>query len=256
MPDTDEVLAERRESVLLLTLNRPARLNAWTPSMRDRYVELLARADLDERVRAIVVAGAGGAFCAGADLSAPPAPDARACGAGGEPLLAAPMRTGKPVIAALHGTVAGNGLTAALFADVRFSSREATLTTAFSRRDLTAERGVAWLLPKLVGVGTALDLMLSARTLRGDEAGEAGLVDRVVEDEDVREAALTYARTLATECSPDAMAETKHQVYAGLDSGLEVAAHDGGMLTSLGRRDAASGAPEPRHEPRAPRRDR
>ncbi|RCW38441.1 enoyl-CoA hydratase [Halopolyspora algeriensis] len=240
MPEEDtagtepEILAEHRGAVLLLTLNRPDQLNAWTPDMQHRYVELLERAEQDPHVRAIVLTGAGRGFCAGADVAAAGPP-----GTDGHPRSdhspSLPIRLRKPVIAAINGTVAGVGLVAALFTDVRFAAADATFTTAFSRRGLAAEHGIAWLLPKLVGLSTALDLLLSARTLPGTEARELGLVDRVLPRGDVLEAALSYAHTLATECSPAAMAEIKQQIYSGLDTGLETAVSDSGerMMAAL-----------------------
>ncbi|MBA8824411.1 enoyl-CoA hydratase/carnithine racemase [Saccharopolyspora lacisalsi] len=249
--DTDEVLVERREGVLLLTLNRPDRLNAWTATMQQRYLELLERADSDRKVRAIVLTGAGRGFCAGADIAglAEVAPEEAASGGHA---LSLPIRIRKPVISAINGPVAGVGLVAALFTDIRFAARDAKFTTAFSKRGLVAEYGLAWLLPKLVGVGRALDLLLSARTLPGTEAHELGLVDRVLPEEEVLDAALTYARALATECSPASMADIKQQVYTGLDTGLETATADAGerMINAFRRPDVTEGARS--HQQRRP----
>ena len=186
------------------------------------------------------VTGAGRGFCAGTDLSAldsapEPDPDERA--------LSLSIRIRKPIVAAINGPVAGIGLVAALFADVRFAAEDAKFTTAFSRRGLVAEHGISWLLPKLVGAGTALDLMLSARTLLGTEAHALGLVDRVLPADEVLAAALEYARVLATECSPAAMADIKQQIYAGLDSGLETASADANnrMIAAFDRPDVREG---------------
>lgn len=248
-----EVLAEYRDAVLLLTLNRPDQLNAWTPEMQHRYFDLLEHADQDPRVRVIVLTGAGRGFCAGADvatLSDPPVgsytPDEH------PPSL--PIRLRKPVIAAIDGPVAGIGLVAALFTDVRFAAADAKFTTAFSRRGLVAEHGIAWLLPKLIGVSKALDLLLSARTMTGTEAHEWGLVDRVLPRDEVLDAALGYAHMLATECSPASMADIKQQIYSGLDTGLETAASDAGerMITALRRPDSTEGGRSHR-ENRSPR---
>ncbi|CAM03139.1 enoyl-CoA hydratase [Saccharopolyspora erythraea NRRL 2338] len=239
----DEVLAEvRDDGVLLLTLNRPDRLNAWTRTMQRRYFDLLEEADRDPRVRVVVVTGAGRGFCAGADMAALSEVGPEDFDPDERPLsLATRMR--KPVIAAINGPVAGVGLVVALFTDVRFAASEAKFTTAFSKRGLIAEYGIAWLLPKLVGVGKALDLLLSARTLLGTEAGELGLVDRVVPGDQVLGSALAYARTLATECSPASMAEIKQQVYTGLDSGLETATADATerMIAAFRRPDVKEG---------------
>ncbi|MEU6131585.1 enoyl-CoA hydratase-related protein [Saccharopolyspora sp. NPDC047091] len=250
MPEDDEILVEHREAVLLLTFNRPDRLNAWTPSMRRRYFDLLEAADADPSVRAVVVTGAGRGFCAGTDLSAldsDPEPDTD------ERAISLSIRIRKPIIAAINGPVAGIGLVAALFADVRFAAEDAKFTTAFSRRGLVAEHGISWLLPKLVGAGAALDLMLSARTLPGTEAHRMGLVDRVLPAAEVLAAALEYAHVLATECSPASLADIKEQIYSGLDSGLETARADANnrMVTAFGRPDLREGV-RSFHERRRP----
>jgi enoyl-CoA hydratase/carnithine racemase len=217
-PET-QVLAERRGGVLLLTLNRPERLNAWNPVMEGRFFDLLAEADDDPGVRAVVVTGAGRGFCAGADMAALAMVDAAGFRPGERPLsFATTLRT--PVIAAVNGPVAGIGLVLALYADVRFAAEDAKFTTSFSRRGLVAEYGAAWHLPRLIGTGRALDLLLSARVVLGDEAGRMGLADRVLPRAEVLDAALEYARTLAEECSPASMALIKGQVYRALEGGL------------------------------------
>jgi len=240
VPDGEEVLVEQRGAVQLLTFNRPEVLNAWTPPMQRRYFELLDKAEHDASVRAVVLTGAGRGFCAGADLSTldqSPERDADL------PPVSQPIRMRKPVIAAINGPVAGVGLITALFADVRFAAADAKFTTAFSRRGLVAEHGISWILPKLVGAGTALDLMLSARTFRGEEAHRLGLVDRVLPAEEVLPTALDYAQDLATECSPAALADIKQQIYAGLDSGLETATADAHsrMIAAFERPDVREG---------------
>ncbi|GAB3208529.1 enoyl-CoA hydratase-related protein [Marinactinospora endophytica] len=224
-----QVLSERRDGVLLLTLNRPERLNAWTPAMEERLFDLLEEADGDPRVRAIVVTGAGRGFCAGADMEALAALDPASFRHGRRP-MSMPVGVRKPVIAAVNGAVAGVGLVAALFADLRFVARDAKITTAFSRRGLIAEYGIAWQLPRLVGTSRALDLLLSSRIVLGEEAERIGLADRVLPREEVLEAALEYAGELARSCSPMSMATIKAQVYRGLETGLEEAAREAAEL--------------------------
>ncbi|MDR7300142.1 enoyl-CoA hydratase-related protein [Haloactinomyces albus] len=248
-----QVLAEYHDAVLLLTLNRPDQLNAWTPTMQHRYFDLLEHADQDPSVRAIVLTGAGRGFCAGADVATLADLPVESHSRNDHP-PSLPIRLRKPVIAAINGSAAGVGLVAALFTDVRFAAADAKFTTAFSRRGLVAEHGIAWLLPKLIGVSKALDLLLSARTVAGTEAHELGLVDRVLPRDEVLDAALEYAHTLATECSPAAMADIKQQIYSGLDTGLETAASDAGerMIAALHRPDSAENDGN-HHADRAPR---
>ena len=241
-PDDDEVLAEHRGGVLLLTLNRPDRLNAWTTSMQERYFDLLEAADRDPDVRAVVLTGAGRGFSAGADIAGLAELDDENYTGPSRP-WSLPIDLRKPVISAINGPCAGLGLVAALFTDVRFAAEDAKFTTAFSRRGLIAEYGISWLLPKLVGVSKALDLLLSARTLPGTEAAELGLVDHVLPRTDVLDTALTYAHTLSTECSPASMAEIKQQIYTGLDSGLQAATSDADqrMRAAFRRPDSKEG---------------
>ncbi len=243
---TDPVLAERRGGVLVLTLNRPDRLNAWNDALEARYFEHLDAAEDDPDIRAIVVTGAGRGFCAGADMD-----DLQQ--AGEADLEAAlrnrprprtfPMTVRKPMIAAINGAAAGLGLVEALYCDLRFATPEAKLTTAFVRRGLIAEYGCSWILPRLVGPSAALDLLLSGRVVRGEEALRIGLVDRLVEAERVVDAAVEYAADLAANCSPASMASIKAQVQADLDRPFAdaVAAADELMLESFTRPDVTEG---------------
>jgi enoyl-CoA hydratase/carnithine racemase len=120
----------------------------------------------------------------------------------------------KPVIAAINGACAGMGLTMALVCDVRFAAQGAKFTTAFARRGLIAEYGISWLLPRLVGWGAALDLLLSGRVFYADEAAELGLVKQVLTSEDLLPSAIAYAEDIATNCAPNSLAVIKQQVYA------------------------------------------
>ena len=224
---TDVVLVADTDGVRLLTLNRPDRLNAWTPAMEEQFFGALAAADEDPSVRVIVVTGTGRGFCAGADLTALGAVDPSAVTEAdihpsGKPVSYA-LSLRKPVIAAVNGATAGIGLVLALYCDVRFAAADAKFTTAFSRRGLIAEHGIAWLLPRVVGVSRAMDLLLSSRILLGEEAGRIGLVDHVLPVDEVLPAALAYARELAENCSPRSMAVIKRQVYQALESELDPA---------------------------------
>jgi enoyl-CoA hydratase/carnithine racemase len=245
-PATDTVLAERHGAVLVLTLNRPDRLNAWNDALEARYYELLDAAEDDPEVRAIVVTGAGRGFCAGADMD-----DLAAAGDRDmEAILrdrprprTFPLTVRKPMIAAINGAAAGLGLVEALYCDIRFSTPEAKFTTAFARRGLIAEYGISWLLPRLIGTSAALDLLLSARIVRGEEAEALGLVDRLSPRESVLADAVAYATELAEQSSPASMAAIKAQVYADLDRSFAeaVAAADDAMIASFGQADVAEG---------------
>lgn len=240
------MLSERRGPLLLLTLNRPDRLNAWNDRLEDRYFDLLDQADDDPEVRAVVVTGAGRGFCAGADMD--DVGDAAASG-DGEAVLerphprSYPLSFRKPLIAAINGAAAGLGLVEALYCDVRFCAPEAKITTAFSRRGLIAEYGISWILPRLVGTGRALDLLMSARVITGEEGAAIGLVDQLAPRDQVVEAALAYALDLAQNCSPTSMAIIKQQVHRDRESDLAaaIAAADRLLVDSLAAGDVEEG---------------
>ena len=220
-PESQTVLAERHGAVMLLTFNRPDRLNAWTDELEARYFALLDAAEADPQVRAIVVTGSGRGFCAGADFEDLNGVEAFDLSPLDRPRPRhLPLTVRKPLIAAVNGAAAGLGLVEALYADVRFCVPEAKLTTAFARRGLVAEYGAAWLLPRLVGTSRALDLLLSGRVVRGEEALRIGLVDYVVPPERLLEVVLAYAGDLADNCSPTSVAVIKAQVRRALDESL------------------------------------
>lgn len=242
---TETVLAERRGNVLVLTLNRPDRLNAWTDEMERRYFGLLDRAESDPDVRGVVVTGAGRGFCAGADMG-----DLEVIK--GEEEKAMPRRDvpchrpllfGKPLIAAVNGAAAGLGFVQAMYCDVRFTTATAKFTTSFARRGLIAEYGVAWLLPRLVGRSRALDLLLSARVVQGEEALAMGLVDRVLDPDELLDVAVGYAEDLAANCSPTAMRAIKAQLFAAEEGTFAEAAAEADlqMLESFKHTDFAEG---------------
>ena len=220
-----ELLSELRDGVLVLTLNRPERNNAWTTDMEGRYFDALEQASADGQVRAIVLTGAGKSFCPGLDSET--LSGAAAGRTQTNPELRRPQTlpasVPKPIIAAINGACAGIGLIQAMMCDVRFAAARARFSTAFARRGIHAEHGTAWLLPRLVGMGNALDLMLSARVFEAAEAHQLGLVNRVVEAGQVLDAAVDYARDLAQNCSPLAMAITKLQIHQAMDQELETA---------------------------------
>jgi enoyl-CoA hydratase/carnithine racemase len=209
------------EHIATLTLNRPKALNAWTPEMEEAYYDRLGDAAADDEVRVIVVTGAGRGFCAGKDMGM--LGDVARAGEDEflDPArLCLPLRIPKPIIAAINGPCAGIGLIQALMCDIRFVANDAKLTTAFARRGIIAEYNLAWLLPRLIGQAAALDLILSGRVVRGEEAAVLGLANRSVPGPDLTTSVRAYADDVARHCSPIAMAVSKTQVYRFLEEPL------------------------------------
>jgi len=214
--DLDTILIDRdaqNSSVAIITLHRPDRLNALTPEMGPLYAATLQELDADPSVRAIVVTGAGRGFCSGADLSslAGSTDDLLSYVRGQTvqtlPLVALTLAT--PVATAINGPCAGIGFVLAVSADARFVASDATLSTTFARLGLVAEYGIAWLLPRLVGLPVATDLLLSGRTVTGEEAARLGLATSA---DDAVASALTWAREIATNSSPRSTAMMKRQL--------------------------------------------
>lgn len=238
------VLSEQRGAVLLLTLNRPERMNGWTPDLEAAYFDLLDAGDADPSVRVFVVTGAGPAFCAGADMGR-----LKSLSTGEQRMTARPrpkthpLTIRKPIVAAINGACAGIGLLEALCCDVRIASREAKFTTALVRRGLIAEHGLSWLLPRVVGLSDAVELLMSGRVLLGDEAERLRLVHRAVPPDQVLPAALEYAADLAANCSPASMAAIKWQAYRHVDASLAEALRESEPLMheAVGRQDFKEG---------------
>jgi enoyl-CoA hydratase/carnithine racemase len=238
------VLMDREGAVMVLTLNRPERMNAWTEDLEDLYFDYLDQAESDPTVRAVVVTGSGRAFCAGADFGDLEQLTAGVpAGISGKRPRARAYYLDKPLIAALNGATAGLGLVQALYCDVRFCSEEAKITTAFARRGLIGEYGIAWLLPRLVGPGRARDLLLSSRVIDGREAAAIGLIEHVSVAGTTVVDALAYADDLARNCSPASMAVMKAQLRDSYRVGFEDAVGEAERLLheSLERPDLAEG---------------
>jgi enoyl-CoA hydratase/carnithine racemase len=249
-----DILYTVQDRIARITLNRPKKLNAWTPAMEASVRRAMTAAAADDAVRAIVVTGEGRGFCAGADMGlleglSSQAIDVqrvidrgaqRVAGPASElgPAVAAHyggrfgylMSVHKPIIAAINGPCAGIGLVFALFCDLRFASADAKLTTAFAKRGLIAEHGASWILPRLIGPANALDLLLSSRFVDGAEAERLGLVNRAYAHEHFMTEVSAYARQLADSVSPRSMAVMKAQVWKSLfqdlGAALEVADHE------------------------------
>jgi enoyl-CoA hydratase/carnithine racemase len=227
MSSYQDILYEVEDGVAVVTLNRPDRLNAWRAEMEREVREAMKTAAEDDAVRVIVLTGAGRGFCAGADMGG--LQSISGAGAVEGRRRPGPFDAGsrsdfqkqysyfpavpKPIIAAINGACAGLGMVMALYADIRFASDAAKFTTAFARRGLIAEHGISWLLPRLVGMGNAADLMYSARKIGAIEAKEMGLVNRVIPHQSFMDEVMDYARMMASEVSPRSQREMKRELW-------------------------------------------
>jgi enoyl-CoA hydratase/carnithine racemase len=251
------------DRVATITLNRPDKLNAWTAIMEREVRSAIEEAERDENVRVIILTGAGRGFCAGADMSllssvAESGVDERVrkqASSSSTSGLADGVRAdfrkkysyfpavGKPVIAAINGPVVGLGLVIALYCDLRFASDAARFSTAFARRGLIAEYGLAWILPRLVGHANALDLLFSARMIDSAEALRMGLVNQVFPQDSFLAKVNEYARDVAANSSPRSTRIIKRQVYDAmfqtLGEAFDVAERE--MLASLQCEDFKEG---------------
>ena len=225
---------EATGGVAVVTLSRPKRRNAWTGRMHTEYRWLLQQADADREVRVIVVTGdpEGQAFCAGADLGAleghsekgrydpGTSEDIAQPGFGVDPRFDAAFAyhfgIGKPVIAAINGAAAGVGLVLAAFADLRFAAKGAKFTAAHGRFNFPAEFGLSWVLPRIVGLTHANDILLSSRVFTAQEAERMGFLNDLVEPEALMPAVMDYAHKLADSVAPGSARETKRQIYRDL----------------------------------------
>ena len=249
----DHVRYEVEDPVAVITLDRPEALNAFTYEMLADIRRSVEAASADPGVVGIVITGAGRGFCAGLDASVlqsttsagsgtRPAHDPATDGLPG--LFSYLLEQPKPIIAAVNGVTAGGGFVLATMCDLRFASTGASFLSIFTKRGLIAEHGTTWTLPRLVGTGHALDLLWSSRRVDAEEAYRLGLVERLVQPDELLGAATAYVRDLAEQVSPAAIADTKRLVYdhAGIDFRPALVQADAATWAAIDRPDAAEGA--------------
>lgn len=241
--DLQEVLYQVDDGVAVVILNRPHAMNAWTPRLSDELSIALGAADTDESVRAIVITGAGKAFCAGADLSGGEEGFRGGAASTYDGPRRWPHHTSKPVIAAINGHAVGVGITYPMLADIRIANQDAKIQYAMVRRGILPELGSHAILPRVIGFSKAAELLLTGRMLSGAEAAELGLVSRAVAADQVLPAAMEIARDIAVNTAPVSVALAKRMLWEGLNMGVdEMIAAEGRIINSLaGSADAAEG---------------
>jgi enoyl-CoA hydratase/carnithine racemase len=243
--DSQEIRYEVKDRVATVTLYRPDKLNAFTRRMRDELIEAFGRADADDGVRAVIVTGAGRAFCAGADLSGGGATfdyarrgdagqDEQRDGGGRVSLSIFALK--KPVVAAINGAAVGVGATMTLPMDIRIASSAAKFGFVFARRGIVPEACSSWFLPKVVGISRAAEWVYTGRVFGAEEALAGGLVSRVVAPEELMPAALAIAREIADNTSAVAVALARQMLWrmAGADHPMEAHKVDSRGIFAMG----------------------
>ncbi len=208
------------DGVATITLNRPDRMNAWNAKIASELSEGLSAANQDDTVRAVVITGAGKAFCAGADLgrggdtwSAPPRSSPSPSPE--RPKAVFPWEIDKPVVAAINGHAIGVGITYAMMCDVRFVAEDAKIQFAFVRRGIIPELASHLIVPRVIGFSKAADLLMTGRTIRGREAADLGLATKALPADEVLAAAREHAREYAS-AAPVSVAISKRLLWDGM----------------------------------------
>jgi enoyl-CoA hydratase/carnithine racemase len=244
-----EIRYELADCVLTITLDRPDRLNAFTPTMGRELIEAFDRADADDEVRAIIVTGEGRGFCAGADLAAGgetfdwrdrQESDEIPRDGGGQVVLRIFDLT-KPVIAAINGPAVGVGITMTLPMDIRVAAEGTKIGFVFTRRGIVPEACSSWFLPRIVGISKAMEWVASGRVFSAEEAHAGGLVRSVHPQTDVVEAARELAREIADNAAPVSVAISRRLLWRMLGAGHPMEAHraDSRALFARGQSDDA-----------------
>lgn len=223
-----EIIFEKKDRIATVTMNRPEKMNAWTSSMGAEMKTAMLDADRDPSVNAIIVTGAGRAYCAGADMTglsniASGNASARAAAAPDEWLAAQradyrttyswPLALNKPVIGAINGACVGLGFTTCLYQDIRIASDNARMGFIFVQRGLAIEHGSSWMLPRIIGVARSVELAITGRLVDAEEALRIGLVHRVVPQAELMSAARETASYIADKCSPLGVSQAKKMIY-------------------------------------------
>jgi enoyl-CoA hydratase/carnithine racemase len=218
----EDILFEKSGQIAIITLNRPERLNAYTWTMGNEMRDALVEVDRDPELRVTIITGAGRGFCAGADLGG-----GKRTFESRNPRQVAAAERGerpgstvefffslkKPVIVAYNGPAVGVGITMTLPFDIRIAAESARLGIVFNRRGIIPEVASPWILPRIVGISRAAELMYTGRILNAQEALEFGLVSRVVPDEELMPTAHALAEEIAVNCAPVSVALTKQMLF-------------------------------------------
>jgi len=226
MSEVKELLVERTEHILTITLNRPERLNAISGVMLNTLSAELSKANSDSDVRVVILTGAGRGFCSGLDLQNETVNDREKGNLTQFDLISSPPmmlhRMDKPVICALNGPAAGYGMDLALGCDMRIASDKAKLGAVFTKRGVLPESGGTWYLPRLIGWARATEVAFLGDVLNAKQSLEMGLVNRVVEHDNLEEEVFIIANKIASN-APYSVQSTKRAMRLGMDQNFESA---------------------------------
>jgi enoyl-CoA hydratase/carnithine racemase len=258
--DFTDIIYDKADRIATVTMNRPDKMNAWTGRMGLEMRHAMLDADADDNIGAIIVTGAGRAYCAGADMGGlNEISQGRAtAGAavstsnddlpkGARPDYRTPyswaMALKKPVIGAINGACVGMGFTLCLYQDIRIASDKARMGLIFTQRGLAIEHGSSWMLPRIVGATRAMELAITGRLIDAQEALAIGLVNRVVPHDKLMETAREVAGHIATKCSPLGVAQAKKMVWEHLftDLGTAIKEDDAAMQLMTHSEDFGEG---------------
>jgi enoyl-CoA hydratase/carnithine racemase len=243
----EQIRYEVADNVLTLTMNRPDRLNAWTPTMLGELLEAFDRSDADDDVRAVIITGAGRGFCAGADLEAGGSTfDYRERGVeddvprdGGGQFTLRVFASKKPVIAAINGPAVGVGATMTLPMDVRLASTTAKMGFVFTRRGIVPEACSSWFLPRVVGISQAVEWAATGRVFSAQEALDGGLVRSLHEPDELLGAAHELAREIVENTAPVSVALARRLMWDMLGAAHPMEAHRADSRAMLARGQSA-----------------
>ena len=243
----ETILLDVKDRVATITLNRPDRMNAWTNQMALELSNALGACDENDDVRALILTGAGRAFCAGADLGRGDKTftgrERRREAAPGQPKPIFPWQIHKPVIAAINGHAVGVGITYPMMCDIRYVAEDAKIQFAFVRRGVIPELASHVIVARVAGLSNAADLLLSGRMIRGKEAAQLGLATRALPAPEVLPAALELARDIAVNTAPVSVAISKRLLWEGLAASVpEMRRREDKMFAWIGNQpDAREG---------------
>jgi enoyl-CoA hydratase/carnithine racemase len=238
--DFTDITYEKADRIATVTMNRPDKMNAWTAKMGADIRQAMLDADRDDNIGAIILTGAGRAYCAGADMTGLSEISQGRASAGGA--VAAPqydiakdarpdyrtqyswmLALKKPVIGAINGACVGLGFTLCLYQDIRIASDKARMGLIFVQRGLAIEHGSSWMLPRIIGVTRAMELAVTGRLVDAQEALAIGLVNRVVPHDKLMETAREVAGQIASKCSPLGVSQAKKMIWDHLFTDLATA---------------------------------